>query len=1186
MTRRDRRRCRALARAGSRGVPPRPRKRPQTLSPRLGCADRKALLLGTALASTLLIAAVVAPTPAHAQASCTIGGIAAVVPPPDDPIDFTAGAGPIICTNGDTRRADVGAGERAAIDLYTNGDPYTIYLNNSGLLQVNGAGDGYGIRTETQDDNSGITIVNSGNIDDVDVDDNGTGIFAYTYGEDSTIEVTNRGDLTVNAGDDADGISAETVEEESEIEVTNFGTLRVTSADDNAAGVNADTLDVDSFIRITNEGRLIVTSTNNDADGIVADTEDEDSFVIVTNRAAITTIAAENADAIDVETEADHSHIVVTNSATLLVQGDDDETRGIETNTYGDDSYITIRNRATITVRNDDDATVGIYASTGYLPFGPAYNSPINIINSGALDVRSTDGDADGIEALTFSAFGGDGDITIRNSATITVLADERTDGIDAEANGYYSTIRIINSGNILSISEDEGAEAIDTFTAGFDSPVIVHNSGALTVRGRDYANGIFAGAYGNLSPIQVMNWGPLDVTSQTDNAAGIFTRSIGFDSPITIYNSGDMTVHARDYAYGIYARSYFDDSQIKITNGGDIHARTTSNIDYATGILAVVNGFDSPITIHNSGSVFAAGRYSVGIFAYSYFNNLTTIVNTGEIGAESHQAIDVYGGGAARIHNAGLITGYVKLTGRRDIFFNEAGGVWDAKMTSFFGPGNDLLLNQGGGTVQAANDAAAATHTRFVGLETFRNRGMISMIDGQAGDRFTISNTLGGMNLNFQGGGTLGLDVFLDGPTSPADVFTIEGNVSGVTTLVVNNTNPGGGTFNPQGIPVIFATGNTPNPNGFFLPQPIDTGFVDYDLFFVNTGSGFWELRSFVGAGAHLLPQLATAAQDIWHQGSNTWFDRTADLRVSLAGGAAPTAYNPNGGTSSEANGAYPLTPAVWARGSGGWLDRDDNARTTAYGRNYTFDLDRDLETIDFQVGIDMGSYDVFGQGDALVFGVLGGFVHGNLDYDAIVRSFNFNGGQVGAYATYLNGGLFVDTLLNVHLYELSTATRGFPSSLNANTVGLRTDTGYRFGSFTGGAFVEPLATIEVMWADIDGFSLGGNTVSFNDEANVRGRLGLRAGTTMTAWEGTLMEPFVIGSLWSNLSDNNAATLVSNGTTFRFNDELEDVWGEISAGVNFFNLSQTTAVFAKLDVTLGDDVSGVGGKAGMRVNW
>jgi autotransporter family porin len=39
-----------------------------------------------------------------------------------------------------------------------------------------------------------------------------------------------------------------------------------------------------------------------------------------------------------------------------------------------------------------------------------------------------------------------------------------------------------------------------------------------------------------------------------------------------------------------------------------------------------------------------------------------------------------------------------------------------------------------------------------------------------------------------------------------------------------------------------------------------------------------------------------------------------------------------------------------------------------------------------------------------------------------------------------------------------------------------------------------------------------------------------------------------VIRSLWGNLSDNQA-TLTSTGTTFILKDNLEDVWGEVSAG-------------------------------------
>ena len=42
---------------------------------------------------------------------------------------------------------------------------------------------------------------------------------------------------------------------------------------------------------------------------------------------------------------------------------------------------------------------------------------------------------------------------------------------------------------------------------------------------------------------------------------------------------------------------------------------------------------------------------------------------------------------------------------------------------------------------------------------------------------------------------------------------------------------------------------------------------------------------------------------------------------------------------------------------------------------------------------------------------------------------------------------------------------------------------------------------------------------MSFDDEANVRGRLGVRVGTSYPIWGTTTVEPFVIGSLWGNLS-------------------------------------------------------------------
>ena len=37
---------------------------------------------------------------------------------------------------------------------------------------------------------------------------------------------------------------------------------------------------------------------------------------------------------------------------------------------------------------------------------------------------------------------------------------------------------------------------------------------------------------------------------------------------------------------------------------------------------------------------------------------------------------------------------------------------------------------------------------------------------------------------------------------------------------------------------------------------------------------------------------------------------------------------------------------------------------------------------------------------------------------------------------------------------------------------------------------------------------------------------------------------------------------------------------------MNFFNPSANTSVFTKVDVTFGEDIDGIGGKAGMRAAW
>ncbi len=502
------------------------------------------------------------------------------------------------------------------------------------------------------------------------------------------------------------------------------------------------------------------------------------------------------------------------------------------------------------------------------------------------------------------------------------------------------------------------------------------------------------------------------------------------------------------------------------------------------------------------------------------------------------------------------MIEGFVNLTDLNDRFDNQAGSTFEARRTSDFGAGNDLFRNDG--TVRIANDPSSRETAAFVNLERFENRGLITLVDGRVGDTFEISNTSpAARDLTFvaSGNSTLAVDAFLGGPGSVADEFIIHGNITGKTALQVNNTNPNPGAAGAV-IPVIVADGDQVNSNTFFLPQPIDTGFFEYDLFFRPTGSGVFELRSFIGGGALLLPQLVTGTQDIWHATSSTWFDRTADLRVLLAGGGSPIAYDPTPRYADGVSaGPAAFTPAVWARGGGNWLDRERSQTVTAYGRDYRFNLDRDLEIIDFQMGLDLGKRDLLSQGDILVFGMLGGFVGADLDYNQLARGFDFEGGQIGGYATYLQR-----RTVRRHAAQRASARArdrhaGLPELARRHHP--RPQDGYRL----------PLRQLQ--WRRLHRASGHARRavvryrrlLAWRQHGQLR-RRGQCQRTARSCGSAPAIpsgpappcEPFVIGSLWGNLSGDNQATLVSTGTTFRFEDDLDDVWGEVSAGVNFFN--------------------------------
>ncbi len=889
--------------------------------------------------------------------------------------------------------------------------------------------------------------------------------------------------------------------------------------------------------------------------GIFAQTAGDDSPIHIDNAAQITA----GGTAIRGGTSSSGTSLTIINSGELTAGQDGISAR------FASDTNITITNTGDISAGES-----GIFASTGLNS-----DNSVNIENHAAIEANFA-----GI--YTFVAF--DSTVVVNNTGEITA----QDSGIHIYG-FYYNTVQVTNTAQITSgLDASQDGDAIKVrLTAG---DISITNTAALKAHG----SGIYAYAkYGeiyinNTAGIEAGNdgirarfncdsercsdeGGNITIVNQAQIAAGqtgIYANTP--DGDVAIVNTA--TVNAPVHGIAAYAQG--TGNSIAIVNFGSVAAG-------AYGIFATTTGPSSTNFIGNAGTVHGA---SAGIVSYS--NTFTHIVNTGSISAGNLLAIHAKGTGDALVQNAGLITGYV-IFDFNDVFHNQSGGTFEARRTSFFGQGFDQFINDG--VVHTAANPNASETTRFVDLEQFQNRGLISMVDGKEGDQFQISQVVGAKSgLTFSGSGksTLAVDAYLGPPGSKSDVFIIDGDVSGRTAITVNNTNPGPGSYNPTGIPVVYVNGKT-NGNEFTLPGgPIDTGFFDYDLFFRPTGSGVFYLRNFINGTAHLLPQLVTGARDLFHATSETWLDRTADLRVLLNGGAPTHVPNLKDGGTTHVEEGGSFTPAVWVRGSGAWLSYDDKATTRVEGRTYEYNLDRDFDAGDLQTGIDFGARDFLTDGDIVVFGLLTGWVFADLDYDRLARQFDFSGIQAGGFVTYLNGGLFLDTLIKADFLDIEQRILGFPNSLDATNFGIRTDSGYRFGGFNGGFFFEPLATIEVIWSDIDSFAIGGNRVSFDDDPSVRGRLGLRVGTSYQAWEGTTLEPFIIGSVWGNLNGDNRATLVSNDTTFRLTDEVQDVWGVISGGLNIFNPGGNTSAFAKVDVTFGDDVDGLAARLGMRRTW
>jgi autotransporter family porin len=83
-------------------------------------------------------------------------------------------------------------------------------------------------------------------------------------------------------------------------------------------------------------------------------------------------------------------------------------------------------------------------------------------------------------------------------------------------------------------------------------------------------------------------------------------------------------------------------------------------------------------------------------------------------------------------------------------------------------------------------------------------------------------------------------------------------------------------------------------------------------------------------------------------------------------------------------------VTPGLWVKGVGAYIQRDrdeDNDVVT----------DRDQRVYGLMAGFDFGTENLGEQGDALMFGLSGGYIHSDLEFDATNTEWKFEGPSVG---------------------------------------------------------------------------------------------------------------------------------------------------------------------------------------------
>ena len=486
-----------------------------------------------------------------------------------------------------------------------------------------------------------------------------------------------------------------------------------------------------------------------------------------------------------------------------------------------------------------------------------------------------------------------------------------------------------------------------------------------------------------------------------------------------------------------------------------------------------------------------------------------------------------------------------------------------------------------------------------------------------------------------------LGLDTNIGGPGSASDRLIVSGTAAGKTAINLWDTSAGPGTLNLTGI--TLAAVNGASSNAFFLngqtnpahqvvgsPQfdeyepavgpmgAIKKGLFFYPLlqdtpgFVAQGGSGAGSRYALFGLPdieAFQLGILTTAAQNIWDQTALGWLDRQdyvrnwmrrSELAISGAanagGGGADMPLPPR---QPPAPGyAYTPGPGVWVKSIGSLTDRDvsrslgDILPAAAVLGNFDLSYKQNIYAV--IGGVDSGREVIFTPFDAVVIGLMGGYIDSTVNFKQAPTSFHFSGGTAGASVSYLNGGWFLDGLFKA---DLLNASLNFPTlaafgaqsdSTHATNIGGMANTGYRWelGGRWANWYVEPIATLTYVSTHIGDLSIAGLKANFPNGESFKGAAGLRVGDIWMSNALYEVDTSITGKVWDQFHTSNGVTLGLVGSNLFLDDQFAKVYGEFIGQLNVTSKGTGWSAFTNASVQFNSDFVTVTGKGGVRYQW